>query len=407
MRIRMRRAVAAMLPLLILSGCWDSRELTERAIWVATGWDAGENGKIRVSGQIIVPARIQTNVGGAPQGGSGGGAGGRGEDESAQKGYFSIVKEGNSIGEALQRMQSEISREIFFGHRRVILVGEEFARKGLRNKFDLDVRSPRMSIRTDIFVVRGGTAEDGLNVQSVLEPISATAIIKNHRQIGGRGDSAYLDFLIAANSDGIRPTMPAVEIHRPDYAFGHKKLRMAGLAIFDADLKLRGFLNVDEDRDYLWITGNLTKQTVSMVKNGGGVSMNLVHLRSRIVPEIAGGNKMRFKVKLRANAQLQENNSGISTANRTDLKKLEREFERLLERRLLATIRKVQRKYGIDIFGFGEAVRRRKPQRWNALKKDWDRRFAEAEISVSVDLFIQQEGLSEFPAIYRKGGQSS
>ena len=49
--------------LLFLSGCWDRKELNDRAIWLATGWDAAENGGVEISGQIVIPANIATQSG--------------------------------------------------------------------------------------------------------------------------------------------------------------------------------------------------------------------------------------------------------------------------------------------------------------------------------------------------------
>lgn len=401
-RKRMLKITAALLALAVLAGCWDSEELTDRSFWLATGWDAGKDGNLRLSGQLIVPAKIRSNVGGA-SGGGGGGGGGSGDD-AAERGFFVITKEGRSLGEALQNIQSELSREILSGHRRVILIGEELAKQGIGKIFDANVRSPRVSIRTDVFVVRGGTAEDGLKAHSVFEPISASAIIKYHEQIGGRGDTVFLDLLTAVNSDGLRPALPALEIYKPPYTQGKRKVRISGLAVFDKNLKLAGFLNLEEHRDYLWITGDSNKRTLSMIKNGGGVSLLLIQLRRRIVPEIGDDGKVRFHVKLKADAIVHENNSGMSISRRAELKKLERAFERQAEKSARRTIRKVQREYGADIFGFGEVIHRRKPRRWNALKEDWDRRFSEAEIAVTVDLTIQQEGLAEHPAIHKESG---
>lgn len=403
MNRRLPGAMAVLLSLFVLAGCWDGVELTDRAIWLATGWDAGKDGKIRLTGQMIIPAKIaSSNVGGASGGGGAGGGGGGGG--TIHRGYFAITKEGIGVGDALQAMQSELSRELFTGHRRAILIGEELARQGVKDVFEANIRSARVSIRTDMFVVRGAEAEEALGGHSIFEPIPASAIIKNHRQIGGRGDRAFLDFLIAAKSDGMRPALPVLEFYEPPYDRGHKKLRMAGLAVFDAKLKLAGFLNLEENRDFLWIRGDLTKRTLSLVRDNGAVSMNLLHMSSKIVPKIGDGGKVHIHVILRANGSLFENNSDF-TNQRSEIKLLEREFERQTERQVLRTIRKVQRKFGADIFGFGEALRRRKPRRWQSLRSDWDRHFSEAEISVSVDLTIQQEGLSEFPAFHKGSGR--
>ena len=176
---------------------------------------------------------------------------------------------------------------------------------------------------------------------------------------------------------------------------------MAGLAILNHDLKLLGFLNNDENRDFLLLAEKLKTRLVSIPIEDGNASLELTKLKSKIVPEIRKGNKIRFNVTVSGKGELFENNNNLNVNHTKNVKFLEKKFEKQIKEQVLQTIQKVQKEYGIDIFGFGEVIHRKHPQQWKTLKKDWDETFKKAEVSLNVDITIKHTGLSG-PSLLRK-----
>lgn len=373
------------LSLLFTSGCWDRKELSDLALWLATGWDVGEEDNIQVTGQIIIPSSMQSQNGGGNKG----------------KEFFTVSAKGGNLQDTMQNLQVKLSRQAFFGQRRVVYFGEEFAKLGLKDKLDANTRQHDVSIRTDIFVVKGGTGKEVLNLSYPLEKPPAVAAFKEHRELGGRGDTAFLHFLIAANSEGIRPTIPAVEIGKSQNGENENKedpsasiVRIAGVAIFDHELKMVGYLNNQENKDLLWILGILKNLTVTAPIKDGNTSILLKRLDSKIIPKITKNNQIKFTVELTGKGDLLENNTVLDPTKPEDLKLIENKLEKVAKNQVLQTIKKVQKEYGLDIFGFGEVIHKKKPQQWNSLKTNWDNTFAEADISVKVNLKIKQIGFT-------------
>jgi spore germination protein KC len=56
------------------------------------------------------------------------------------------------------------------------------------------------------------------------------------------------------------------------------------------------------------------------------------------------------------------------------------------------TISHVQKVYGLDIFGFGEAVHRKYPTDWKTLKRNWNEKFAEADVIVKGNVTVEDVG---------------
>ena len=382
--------------LLFLSGCWDRKELNDRAIWLATGWDVAEDGGVEISGQVVIPANIST------QSGSGGGTG---------EGFFTTSAKGKDVVDALENLQIKLPREAYFGHRRVIFLGEEFAKRGLKNELDTYQRNPDISLRSDIFVVKGGKAKELLTISNPLEKSPAVTALKEHRESGGRGDTAYLNFLLAATREGIRPSIPVVEISHsiegmPDGKSANKKIvQLAGVSVFDSNLKMLGYLNDEENRDMLWVMGLLKKMTLSVSENEGNSSINLTKIDCDIKPKFNKYNQVSFTVNLKGVGTLQESNSGLDMTYTKNLNLLEKKFEKKAQKHVQQTIKKVQKEYGMDIFGFGEVIHRKNPVRWKSLKDHWEQTFPDTTITVKADIKINRIGM-EGPAVLFKESES-
>lgn len=391
----MKKVFSLLFCFVFLTGCWDRKELNDRAIWLATGWDVAEDGKIEISGQVVIPANVQT------QGGGGGATG---------QGYFTISAKGKNVRDALQNMQAKLPREAFFGHRRVIFLGEEFARRGVKDKLDINGRSSDVSLRTDIFVIKGGTAKDIMTLANPLEKSPVIATLKEHQQSGGRGDTSYLYFLIAANREGIRPSIPLVEVSKSledepsgkDESPKPKVLRLAGVSVFNNQLKMKGFLNTEENRDMLWVMGALKKMTISIKNGGGDTSIDLMKISSKIKPTFDKNGKPSFTVILKGDGAITESNSGMDVSYSDNLRLLEKEFSNQAKAQVQKTIVKVQKEYGLDVFGFGEELHQHHPKKWKILKADWDQLFPEAAITVQAKIKIKQIGMEGPSLLYKE-----
>lgn len=94
----------------------------------------------------------------------------------------------------MQNMQSKLSREAFLGQRRVIFFGEEFAKRGLIKGIHSNNRESEVSIWTDVFVVKGGTAKEALNPSTPLEKPPGIASLKKHEQFSVDNPHSPLPF---------------------------------------------------------------------------------------------------------------------------------------------------------------------------------------------------------------------
>ncbi len=391
MRVRRKTFIAVVLCTFLLTGCWDRTELNDIAIELAWGIDQAQGHNIELSAQIIIPSKLS--------GGFQGGGGGRG------KSFFVKSAIGRDSLDAAQKMQAKLSRKLFRGHRRVIVIGEAMARAGLKDILDTYTRDPQVRWRTDLLVVKGMTGKDFLQISYPLENVAAIGALKEHEQMGVEGQVALLNFLMAATSDGRRPTLPAIAIstdgQTQETANEESKneenagFQIIGTAVFDKNLKMVGYLNLPEKLIYHWIRGELNKQIITghLAKESETFSLDLSKMSSKIKTKITG-NKIRIHVILNGSGQIRENNTKLDLTQSKNLDIMQNDLEKETNRFALKTIKKVQSKFGTDIFGFGEAVHRQYPYRWQSLKKKWDKEFLQIDVTVTTNLTIERVGLT-------------
>lgn len=391
--LRGRLILAAILPLFLTTGCWDSSEVNDLALELAWGIDEAKDKGILISAQVIIPSQISSVQG--QGGGSGGGPG---------KPYFVVSGAGRDTLDAVQQMQTKLSRLVFRGHRRIIVIGEPLARKGLKDVLDTYTRDPNLKLRTDVFIVKGGSAKDFLKVSYPLEKIPGLGALKEYDQIGSLQEMGFINLMISAASEESCPALPSVAVGfdpadqegegQQDHS-NAKGFRIAGTGIFDKDLKLLGFLNGNEARALRWINGQLRKLvvTATVPQVNGYASLEMNKIGSKIQPMFQG-DKLKFQVTLIGEGMIRENNTNLDLTKLHNIARVKDALEKHVEERTLQTITKVQKEYGVDVFGFGETIHRRHLSRWRSLKNDWNKEFREAEVSVKANLTIRRIGVT-------------
>ncbi|OIQ08936.1 hypothetical protein MOOR_13330 [Moorella thermoacetica] len=141
-----RRVLAALLLVLglpALSGCWSRHEIEELAIIMAVALDSAPGGQVRLTTFVVIPRA----VGGGPSMGGGG----SGEPQKAGE-VISAV--GSDFAQATRRLERQVPRRLFWAQNRVIIIGEDLARRGL-NYLDLFLRDRQMRLTTPVLITRG------------------------------------------------------------------------------------------------------------------------------------------------------------------------------------------------------------------------------------------------------------
>jgi spore germination protein KC len=365
-----------LLPLWLTTGCWNLKEPDQLSFVTGNGLDLTEDGKLEASTLVVVP----TGVAG------GGQISGGGKKES----FHVISATGANVTEAIVNIQAKLSRVVFQGHRDIVIVGQKLAKQGMGETFDPFIRNAQSHIVSLVFVVKNGNPKDVFSNEPMFEPNISIALEKEQKALGFK---PYLsrEFIADVMSDGIQPLLPAVSLNST------KHFSYSGFAILNKDdgVKLVGFLNRKDSYYAGWMTDRLTSLTLTsfVPKGDGNVSLRLEKLGRRIrVKKV--DERIQINVHLKGEGTIMENNTNLDPSKRKDLLLIQDELSHKTQKSVQLLVKKVQKKYKIDIFGFGESVHQQYPQKWKTLKKNWTKIFPTVDVSVKVDLQINDPGIT-------------
>ncbi|MBP1174195.1 MULTISPECIES: Ger(x)C family spore germination protein [unclassified Paenibacillus] len=374
---------------LLLTGCWNRRELNELAIAVGMGIDK-QGDQFRVSIQVVDPGKASAKKG------AGGGAP-----------ATLYTEEADTIFEAIRKITTLSPRKIYFSHLRICVIGESVATEGMAKSLDLLSRDHQF--RTDFYIVvsKDTSAEDTLKIMTPLDPIPANDLfssLETSQKNWSPSMTVTLDELISAlTSEGMQPVLTGLRI------VGNKemgetssnvqkidpfsRLQYSGLAVFRKD-RLIGWLNETESRGYNFIRGKV-QSSVGFVAcpRGGKVVSEIIRTQTTIKGSVYRGEpQVNIKMQVEANVGEVECNDLDLTQVGT-IYDIEKKEEEKIEEIMKMAVRKAQKSYKADIFGFGEAIHRADPRTWKSIKKNWDyEHFAELPVNIKVNFKIRRLG---------------
>lgn len=365
---------------LLLPGCWDQNEVKDLALVMATGIDKGPNGQVHITVQTAVPSGV------------GGGDGGR-TDSGPGKSFVTAAAIGENLKDADQRLQEQLPRKLYTAHRRIILIGEEEARSGIRNVLDQFGRDPMNRMQDLIIVAKDGTAEDFLHLPTVIEKIPGQEIKTIEQQETG-GIITLLSFLRDASSDGIVPIAAVID-KKADASPGEQVFSLTNTAVFK-DLKLVGYLSDKETRGVMWVKGQIHKGYVTAdIPEHGNLTLILTSTERKINPVTTNG-LVEFNVQVEGKGEIVENNTNLDISQQKNFPLVKHALDEAVQKYIQDAYRKAQ-EYDADVFGFGQEVYRTDPREWNTMRSHWDEIFKQAKLNLDVDIEPLRAGMSGPP----------
>jgi spore germination protein KC len=379
--------------ILLVTGCWNRRELNELSIAVAMGLDAVGKEDIIVSLQVVNPSEIASK--------QNGGAGG------SPVSTFHI--RGKSVFETVRRMITQENRRVYLAHLRMLVIGEELARRGIAEPIDFLSRDHEF--RTDFFLVvaKDSRAEDVLKVLTPQEKIPANKLyssLDTSEETWAGTSKVTLDVLLDnLASAGKTPVLTGIllkgssnkgaKMDNLQTTQAETVLQYNGLAVFKRD-KLLGWLNENESKGYHYVEGKVRSTVIANECQSGFTEVELIRTRAKVRGAVRRGEPA-VDINVHAEGNLGDTGCKLDLSDPASIGRIERMTEEVIKEDINESIRTAQQHYRADIFGFGEAIRRAAPSRWKQWKTDWDSMFADLTVNTHVDVKIRSIGTINQP----------
>lgn len=375
-----------------LTGCWNSRELTDMLIAVGMGIDSvpGSN-DYRVSFQVVNSGALSA-VGGS-QGGSDG------------LPVAVLTEQSSSLFGAIRKISRKSPRRLFFGHIQTVIISESQAQKGIDELFDFFERSHEIRLNSTVLVTRGTSAEDVLRILAQLEKITSVGISKRSRitsSIWGESVNAKVADVINGLVSPGEPVIGGIRIiGDPVEGSTEKNLKqvippafvqIGGISLFK-DGKLIGWLDDSLARGLVWVRNEM-KGSILELSGKEPASKNvivIVRSKTSLQPKITGG-KPKFIVRIKEEGIIGEVAGNEKLEQRESIIRIQKDWAERTKEEVTAAIKKAQRESS-DILGFGDSMKQHFPREWKKLEKSWLQHFADSEVEVEVEAYLRGTGM--------------
>ncbi|KYD14436.1 Ger(x)C family spore germination protein [Caldibacillus debilis] len=382
-----------------LAGCWSSRELTDIAFVIAIGVDKTENNRYLLTMQVMNPRNSASM-----------------QQVSSSKGSPVNVYtgHGNTIVEASREAMQHTSRELYFSHANLVVIGEDLAREGVLEVFDRLERSPQFRTTSFVVIAKDMRATDLLKILTPIDQIPANKIIKTIRFSESLwGEAIKKDVKEAIDelsSSGKQLTLTGLavvgdkekgrSVGDMEKTFIPSRIYSDEIGVFKND-HLIDWIGGETARGFLW-TQNRIKSTIvnfDWANHKEAVSYRVVRSKTGTKAELSNG-KPSVTVSVKVEGNIGETHVPVDLWDPKVLVRLQTAAEKEIKKEIMESIAYAKEKK-VDIFGFGELFYSDHPRYWKTAAKDWTEKiFPELNVDIRVDAYIRRSDLRIKPYFY-------
>jgi spore germination protein KC len=364
-------ALLMMMPL-VLAGCWDADDISNRGTPNAVSLDLGAAGQIKFGCSFHVPGSLLPPFNSTAQ--------------LFEKRNFTLYGEGRSLLDAWRDLQTRYTRDVYMGQISAIILSERFARSNLHHL--LDFMNRRAEIPGDALVLVTKSDPKQL-IDRRLENnfVPGTYILSYFQSVAKHSlaipvklwqlDAAFIN----GNSDA---HLPLIEPSQGLY-------QIAGTALYSGT-RWAGELSVAETQFLFLLFGDRYGYLTVPLGSGGLVAYFDVDSKTKIVPRMLKPDQFRFDIKIKASGSLRETYPKNLPVTLSEKRGYEQETAAFLRSKTLQLLAKLRR-LNSDPVGFGKKARINYPKQWQTM--DWHQTFPKSLFWVTVEFRFDDTGVPE------------
>lgn len=353
--------------IMVLSGCWSSRELDELAVVMGIGIDkSGDH--LECCTQVIVPQ----NVGSGEEGGAHG-----------EKPYTNFITEGKELSTCISKVSDTTGKYVFMSHNLIAVLDEDAASDGIYKYLDYLMRDNQLRLSVCLFVT-DKSPEEVFNAEAPLFEIPSINLSKISEgfpeSLSGQ-NVTVLDFInnmMCKKKGSLVPFITLVD----------GKIKVCGSAVFNGD-KMTGRLDEEDLKGVLWIIGDLKGGDIVLDINNNTLSLRIGRIKSKTFPVLDKNGEIYIKAEIRGDLYLVSDDANM--INTIGMDAVVEKLNQSVEKEILTSLSKTK-KMGVDIYGFGDMIYRKNPAVWRAIENTWENRFKEIRVDISADFSIIETG---------------
>jgi spore germination protein KC len=398
-----------------ITGCFDVREIDDQVYALSVGVDKGTYSKVRLTVQYPTYKSSSEGGGSSQKGPSGG------KNENAQTGSNVATVEAPTMLEAVDMLNTAVSRRISLMHTKWYIFSEEFAREGI-DGYISGLERFRETRGSSAIVVARGTAEDFIKANESTIGDSLSKSIELHlmqsNTSGFFPDARFTDFYVNLFSPyrspitlygGVNDLEPPYDMPADPGSIksrenlipgelprsGVSKIELAGLAVFNGG-KMVGSLDAHEAACYMMITGKYNGGKFSIpdrYKPDRAIVFDIHKSRQPSIKAYFKNGKPIMDINIKLESEIYVIQSRIDYEQLSHQGELESQIEDYLLDCMKKTVKKTQKEFKTDIFGFGEWIAGNFSTITEFEAYNWLSHYPEAVVNISVDAKVRRTGV--------------
>lgn len=351
----------------VFSGCMNQTNLKNLIVIEGVGIDNADDG-VQLTVQSLNPGKST------------------GVEKPEGNMTINTVEKGKTIVEAISNLNKAMSKELFFGHNKIIVFSREVCETDLDNKLDYFLRSS--DARADVAVCMSDS-----DAKKVLEntedeahvPVENMVYLISNGQKMGTSIYVTTNELLNLYSDKTTDMYLPVLKERAD----KDNVELSGIGIFNHN-KLSYVLDDEETLGFMFISGKIRNCYLEVYDEKlGGIGIEVIPKKVKKNIDIVNGNVV-FNVDVKGHLMINELEKGIAnTLKEEDLKlicsKTEEKISYLCNRAFSAC-----QKYESDALRVGEYLAKDSPESYKLLSDEWDEYFKTVSIAVKSDIKLKK-----------------
>ncbi len=374
----MKKLFIMLTSILLLTGCWNYRELNDYAIATGMAIDY-EDGEYEVSLLFA-----------------------NGNQKETEDTQVTVTSEkGKTIYEAIKNISLSMPKEIYISHLSVIVFSEDMATHGITPALDFLLRDPQSNQNFYIIVAKDTKAKETLTILTPLADYPSqniTANIKITEKLQGRiTNASFNHFVSKIIQKGVNPISNSIivvgneeegskkEEQENSVASAYTKLDTLGL--FKGD-KLVGWANQEESIGINMLLGDVNILYLNLPCGDSDIVITSTSYEVKNNIE-----KDKITVNIKAKGMINEVGCPINLEDPETIKKYEQKAEETMKEYINMAIDKAK-SLKTDIFGYGNMIYKEYPKYFNSIE-NWDEAFPNLKIETKVQFSLTHKGSLE------------
>lgn len=385
---RFLKLLFVVLIILSTTGCWNKLELPERVFIMSLGIDegVGKSGNIQLTAQLYKPnPGLKQNT----------------QDKS----FVNIQSESDSMFETVRDLTLHMGRKVHWSHMRIIVIGEEFAKKrGLEEILDFFFRNQELRLTTYVHIAKGKASQYMVTkplIENTLGQQLLTIQEVAYKYSGKTANVTLLDLGFQLKGQVNDAMIP--------YLYRSKKITyttpVAGAALLKNG-KMIGKLSSQDMESVLMLRDEYERGVIEVpcLNQPAGKpkmkeTIQVISSSTQLSPEIKN-KSVKVKASIAIEGTVTELKCSKITTSEEEAEFLTR-VKNIIEKDMLRSYEELKRKK-IDVINLGNLIYSRHPGLWKSMKEDWHEIFANSQLQIETKIKIINTGTTTGKSVLSK-----